>query len=474
MKKFFVLLITVMTAYNPAHSQNRIISYPAPEGVEMKKDFTVDVRTPDGKWQNVPTYMVKVDEVKETKHHVEKSSLGYFDFEGNAEVRIISHTAVKEARVRPLSYNIVPEITGDTIYFTLDTPRNLSIEVNGNIFHNLHLFANPIDKNTPKKKNNKNLIYFAPGVHQLSGDTLNIASGTTVYIAGGAVVRGTLQVHNAQNVKIKGRGIVHPLPKGAGVHIKQSKNIEVEGIITTQCPTGESDGVTIRNVKAISSYGWGDGMNVFASSNVLFDGVFCRNSDDCTTVYATRLGHKGSSRNIKMQNSTLWADVAHPIFIGIHGDAEGYDVIENIVYENIDILDHKEKQLDYQGCMAINGGDNNMIRNIRFENIRIEDFRQGQLVNIRIFYNKKYCKAPGLGIENILFKDITYNGKNAEISIISGYNEERKVKNIRFENLRINGAVISDDMPGKPSWYKTGDMSRIYIGEHTENITFVK
>ena len=34
------------------------------------------------------------------------------------------------------------------------------------------------------------------------------------------------------------------------------------------------------------------------------------------------------------------------------------------------------------------------------------------------------------------FKDITYNGENAELSIIAGYNEERKVKDIRFENLR--------------------------------------
>ena len=34
---------------------------------------------------------------------------------------------------------------------------------------------------------------------------------------------------------------------------------------------------------------------------------------------------------------------------------------------------------------------------------------------IRIFFNKKYCAAPGRGIENVLFKDITYNGENAEI-----------------------------------------------------------
>ena len=37
---------------------------------------------------------------------------------------------------------------------------------------------------------------------------------------------------------------------------------------------------------------------------------------------------------------------------------------------------------------------NMLVRNVRFENIRIENFRQGQLVNLRIFYNKKYCKAP--------------------------------------------------------------------------------
>ncbi|MCH5686341.1 hypothetical protein LWM68_20020 [Niabella sp. W65] len=98
-----------------------------------------------------------------------------------------------------------------------------------------------------------------------------------------------------------------------------------------------------------------------------------------------------------MKNATLWADVAHPIMIGIHGNAENPDTIQNLLYSNIDILDHKEAQLDYQGCFAINAGDNNWIKDVRFEDIRVEDFRQGQLLNIRIFYNKKYCKAPVQG-----------------------------------------------------------------------------
>lgn len=465
--------------YN-AWAQNRLITYPAPEGEEMKNDFVVDVREPGGEWKQVDTYAVKVDEVRDTKHHVEKASLGYFDFSGEVEVKVrFCHGNIETARVRPLSYGIVPTVTDSVLTFRLDRPRNLSVEVNGDIFHNLHLFANPIDVNNPlegttlkKLKLRRDLIYFGPGVHRLPGDTLNVPSGKTVYVAGGAVVKGCIRAVNVRDVKILGRGKVHPDGRGAGLSIVNSKNVLVEGLISTQCPTGGSDSVTIRNVKVISSYGWGDGLNVFASNNVLFDGVFCRNSDDCTTVYGTRMGFVGGCRNITMQNSTLWADVAHPIFIGIHGNVENPEVLENLNYVNIDILDHKEKQLDYQGCLAINAGDNNLIRHVRFENIRIENFRQGQLLNLRIFYNKKYCQAPGRGIEDVLFKDIVYTGSNAEVSQIIGYDKERRVKNIRFENLVINGVRIADNMPGKPTWYKTGDMARIFVGEHTERVTF--
>jgi hypothetical protein len=29
-------------------------------------------------------------------------------------------------------------------------------------------------------------------------------------------------------------------------------------------------------------------------------------------------------------------------------------------------------------------------------------------------------------------------------------------------------------MPGKPAWYNTGDMARIFIGEHVEGVVFRK
>lgn len=445
----------------------------APQGISLNNDFTVKVR-PEGKskWVLVPTYLVRVDEVRETKHHVEHASMATFDFSEKVEIAVTYNKGeIDSARVRPLSYDIPFTIEGNTLQFSLKKPANLSVEVNGDIFHNLHLFANPLDTFKVDKKN-PDLIYFGPGIHHVEGGEFRIPSGKTVYVAGGAVMMGRMLIENVHDVKLLGRGIIDPSVK-MGIRIANSRNVYVEGLVATQCATGGSDSVTIRNVKVISYFGWGDGMNVFSSRNVLFDRVFCRTSDDCTTVYGTRLGFEGPSSNITMQNSTLWADVAHPIFIGIHGNVDKPEILENLNYVNIDILDHKEKQLNYQGCLAINAGDENLIRNVRFEDIRIENFRQGQLVNLRIFFNEKYCKAPGRGIENVVFKNVSYAGNRAEISVIEGYDAQRKVRNIRFENLRINGQIISDDMPGKPKWYHTGDMARIYVGPHVEGVSFL-
>lgn len=463
-----------------------LVTYPAGPGVETLDDFTVQVRQPGEAWRPVAVYPMKVDEVRGTKHCAETASMAYFDFDGTVEVRVrYNKGAIAQSRIRPLSYGIAHTAADSTLTFTLDNPANLSVEVNDDIFHNLHLFANPLDSMRPSAREIKRagrkgsrLLYFGPGLHKIEGGSMKIPSGTTVYVDGGARVLGTLLADSVSDVTFCGRGEIHPAGRGAGIEVRNSRRIKADGVVVTQLPVGGSDSVSVSNVKAISYYGWGDGMNVFASNNVHYDRVFCRNSDDCSTVYATRKGFRGGCRNIAMENSTLWADVAHPIMIGLHGSATEIgldapaDTISDILYRNIDILDHQERQIDYQGCFGISCGDNNVVRRVTFDDIRVEDFRQGQLVNIRIFFNKKYCAAPGTSVSDVLFKDIEYNGRNAELSIIAGYDNTRKVSNITFDNLVINGQKISDDMPGKPKWYKTGDMARIFIGEHVENVVF--
>jgi hypothetical protein len=520
---------------------NQLVIYPVTEGMPLNADFTVKVRTQGQKWQSVPAYLVKVSQGVDTRPLALRvgepqsaqenlrgrsrkdmrpldSSIISFDFSGSVDVSITYNRGnIESTRIRPLSYSITPTVKSNTITFSLSQPHNISVEVNGDIFHNLQIFANPVEVARPDP-NDPNVIYYGPGIHQVGRVT--VPSGKTVYLAGGALVEGSFNVNHAENVHIVGRGILYQpntalptavrsnqprpqsVPPQAGaaqqpgttlqqgvtsqpavrgtrrdaIVIEYSKNVEVDGIIevpnTYSVLIGQSQNVAIRNIKSISAGENNDGIDVFTSSDVVVDGVFMRNADDNIAIYGHRWNYYGDTTNVTVQNSTLWAEVAHPILVGTHGDSASPDTLENIKFFNIDILDQREPQLNYQGCMSLNAGDSNLIRNVQFENIRVEDFREGQLVNLRVFFNKDYNTSPGRGIENVLFKDIVYNGTHANPSIIAGYDDSREIKNIVFETLKINGRVISNDMPGKPGYFKASDLARIFVGEHVDGLVF--
>lgn len=169
-----------------------------------------------------------------------------------------------------------------------------------------------------------------------------------------------------------------------------------------------------------------------------------RNSDDCIAIYGHRWDFYGDARNYTVTNSILWADIAHPINIGIHGNTEkGGEIIENLRFKNLDILEQDEDDPNYQGCMAITAGDLNLVRNVVFEDIRVDDFQEGQLFNLRVVYNSKYNTGPGRGIENVTFKNIRYTGTAFNPSVISGLDEKHEVNGVTFDGLFINGKEVN-------------------------------
>lgn len=486
-------------------------THQAPAGAPLKRDYDVFIQPRGHKeWTRIDTYMARVNAPDgDGKHRVSEISYAFFDFTGDVFVKVVcKNKKYRTVKVRPDYKGVIANVQNDsTVQFLLFQPENVSVEFDGSITDNLLLFtAKPCpDRNSAAKearKQQRRFVYVAPGfygrdrLHELqllvAGQTgavdtvsheglVHIPSHTTVYLAPGSYIEGTLAIEDKQDIAVLGRGICRPANGYEGVHVHRSRNILIDGVTLCTCPIGGSDGVTLRNVHSISHPGWGDGLNVFASSNVLFDRVFCRNSDDCTTAYATRKGFSGSVRNVRMTNSTLWADVAHPIFIGIHGDSQRMDSIVGLRYDNIDILCQSEPQIDYQGCLAINCGDNNLVKDVTFDNIRIENIRQGSILQVKVGYNSKYCTAPGRGVEDILFRNIRYYGYGGQegiphhepsMSLILGYDSRRTVRNVRFEGLRINGRLIHDNMPGKPKWYKTSDMANIYVNDHVDGLSF--
>ena len=472
MNRFFTTMALCLATLSVL-SADRLVTAKAPVGIELKHDFEVKARTSNGEWKSIDTYAFKVDRVAEAKHNVEITSVAKFEFDGKVEVQVKSVAQdIKSFKIRPNSYGIEAKQEGNTLTFSLDLPRYISVEINGNIYQNLQLFADNILEK-PKVKKKKDLMYFGPGVHDFKGDSIHIPSGKTVFIDNGAVIKGWLSTYGSRDVKILGPGIVMP-GRHEGIMVRYSKNVYIDGPLTTQLPIGGSDSVTVKNTKVMSWYGWGDGFNIFASNNIRQEHIFARTSDDCSTIYCTRKNYHGGCSNVTIKDFVMWADVAHPIMIGLHSETHEDEVIDNVLYDGIEILEHAENQIDYQGCIGINNGDNITVKNVTFQNFNIDNIRRGMLFNIRVCYNKKYCSAPGRGIQDITLRNIAYRGSAPNMGIIAGYDQSRMVKNVRFENLTINGKLISDDMPGKPRWYKTADMANIYVNDHVEGLKFSK
>lgn len=468
MTRTILSITALLCATVIAWGQNSVQVVAAPEGANLKDTYSVRVRVPGGVWQKVDTYAFAVAHNGVPQRTVDTVSVAPFSFEGEVEVEITHLKAdIDSFRVRPLSYGIEARQQGRTLSLKLTRPRYLSIECNGDIFDNLHLLADSLCS-PPAHAD----ITFAPGLHKIDGDSLLIPSNSTVYIAPGAVVKGWLCVADAEDVRVLGQGIILPSDGHGGVEVRRSRRVLVDGPLTTRLPIGESDSVEMRNAKVFSSFAWGDGFNLYGCSYIRQHHLFARTSDDCSTVYCTRMGYHGSSHHIRISDAVYWPDVAHPIMIGIHGDIDKNEEVHHVVYEDIDVLEHCEYQVDYQGCIAINDGDNVLVHDLTFKNFRIESMREGMLLNLRVCFNQKYCRAPGRGISNITLSNISYTGAKPNIGIITGYNEERVIEGLHFEGLTVNGLPVYDAMPERPTWYKTADFAPFFIGEHVHDVTF--
>jgi len=489
-----------------------ITTYAAPAGAPLKHDYDVFIQPRGQKeWTKIDTYMAKVNAPQaDGTHKISEISYSFFDFTGDVFVRVVTkNKKFNSARIRPDYRGTIANVQNDSVVqFLLFQPENVSVEFDNDITNNLLVFTSKPtiskeDAEKAAKAQGRDFRYYAPGLYM--EETIKVPSNTTVYLDGGSYFLGTFAVEDAENVSILGRGIARPQNGYEGCHIYRSKNVFIDGLILNTCPIGESSHVTLHDVRSISHPQWGDGLNIFGGcSDILYDRVFCRNSDDCTTAYATRKfsanreqnqagldsaeaqpeldrqvkGFNGSVRNVRMTNSTLWADVAHPIFIGLHGNPQVGDSIVNLRYDNLDIICQAEPQVDYQGCLAINCGDGNYVKDVVFDNIRIEMpdqvAKQASITQVKVGWNQKYCKAPGLGVKDITFRNIRYYGTQPNMSVITGYDAMHMVKDVTFEGLKINGKAIYDDMPDKPKWYQTADYVPMFVGSHVEKLIFKK
>ncbi len=442
-----------------------VVTYPAPQGAAKANDFAVKV---NGK--EIFVYDSQV------------AAFAYFSFGGKATVSVIPDRNVEKVDIRPKSRAVAYSVEGRTMTFELDRPCNLSVEINGDIKRPLFLFANPLEQDPPKPSDG-NVRYFEAGKIHEAGE-IKLTSGQTLYIAGGAIVRGRIRAEGAKNIRVLGRGILDGSDrdyKTQMVKLSGCSNVEFNGIIVfnsfgwTLVPV-KSDNVRFFDVKVVGWRDNDDGVDIVGCHNLSVESCFLRTKDDCIAVKASPAyfeeGESGlcNVEGIRVIDSVLWnAEWGNAMEIGFELQT---GTIRDVLFRNCDII-HVERG----GTFTIHNGDFATVENVRFENIRVEDSRD-KLIELRVglsIYsadcpwefarqNPQRKKSP-LGqwlaldaeqqqkhaacrghIRNVHFKDIAVTGPELAKSYLRGYDDTHSVEDVVIENLQFNGwRIMSPD-----------------------------
>ena len=438
-----------------------VIVYPAPAGEELSKDYAIEV---DG--QKAPVCLARVapqepakrwkgmDDKANSAQYYEMASFASFDMQEPVNVVVTCPKPVQSACVLPKSAGIVPEVKDGKITFRLSKPMPLTVEVNGTWVNALHIFANPPEADPPKK-DDPNVIYFGPGIHEISH--LEVKSGMTLYIAGGAVVRGIIKpdekfhisgysglktyqpliVLQGSNITVRGRGIIDGT--GCTTHSKHmlsvcGPDITLEGIIlrdssTWTIPIRRSDRVTVRNLKLIGYRANSDGIDICNSRDVLVEKCFIRTLDDLIVIKSDK--DQGPVKQIVARDCVLWNEVAHAVSVG----AELREDVDDVLFENCDII----HDLGREWAMRVYHCDAATISNIRFENIRVEETRR--LISVWIGKAVWTRDAERGHIKSVVFKDVNVAGEKPVIEL-KGFDTGHIVEDVQFRNIVINNKPL--------------------------------
>jgi hypothetical protein len=484
-KMFFLLLSVGLVITSCKYSKRDVVVYNAPEGEALNEKFKVTVNGID-----VPVYNARIcTEDIQGRHRAgiialadsayEITGFASFDLKkGPVKVSISVNDLIATAKILPSSFEIIPTIKGKTLTFEVDKPQHVTVEINGDHIRSLHLFVNPEEKDIPDP-NDPDVIYFGQGIHEVT--SVPVGDNQTVYIAGGAIVRGVLDendpsrrkasfVIRGKNITFRGRGIFDQgqIPRAKG---RQTMNVKVdgfnmEGVILCNSSIwtvslNECNDVHIDNIKIFGHRANSDGIDISACIDVLVENCFLRTWDDLIVVKTLR-GVTQEARRIHVRKCVLYNEIAHALSIG----AEITQDVEDVLFEDCDIIgDHGR-----EWTLRIYHTDAATVRNVRFENLRIEEsVRFASLwINSAIWTTD----SERGHIKDVVFKDITVNNSGYQLHKdfeFLGYDADHAVNNVLIENVVINGRKVTQkDIKINPG---IGCKEGICMNEFVYNVT---
>lgn len=443
MKLYNYLYTLVLIGIVSTATTAKVITYSPPAEIQKNRtEFMASSRhyqvevVQDGRV--TPCFVYEMQALQYT--NVSKTTAwAQFDFEGPVTVRVTRLEApVKFCQVLPSSKNITVRKEGNRVEFDLERPGQFSVEFQQGvrIDHPLLIFADPLEKNVPSP-DDPGVIYFKPGIHTLE-ERLHIPSGKTVYLAGGAYVKGQFTANGQENLRIRGRGILsgEDFAVRTGSHmvtLSDVENVVIEGITIIHAPkwcvrlSGRNH--IVRNVKMMGWWFSTDGVQT--GDNGLIEDCFFKVNDDTIKLY---------NSNTTARRNVIWQMENGSAFM--IGWSRGADESNFHAYDcDVIRVEHEWDNENLAVFCAVHGGSGHMRRYL-YEDIRIENS------NWRIFRivtkpNRWAGWNPERGnISDIVFRNISFTGQQRVRSLFMGHDQNHRIWDFSFDNLVINGEKI--------------------------------
>ena len=421
----------------------------APRALKENRDYAVTYAFGDGGGALYTAAAVVNDRYTDLTYATKEMSFCSFDCDFSEPVTLRVRPAIprESVEIRPMSLDLSYEFDGEELVVTVDRPMKFSVEFDGDLYHNLFVYANaPVEVPEGEK-----VKAFTAGSYDLS--KIELREGETLYIDGDAVLYGALEA-KGRGITVTGRGIIsgeklNHDPEKPRCHLALFDNCDnlcVEGILLLDSPgwtfvTHGGKQIRVSNLKQICWNHNSDGFDICGSEDVLIEDCFIRNWDDSISLKS----FGGDNKRIIMRNCTLWADRAHNMLIGPEAKTGAPNTFRDILFENIDVLEHKEFSQDFQGVMAIFCADDAVFENITWRNIRIERMSYGRVFDFR--YVTLFADTVGTSCKNVTMENISCVAPVPFRSRILGLDADHTMDGIHLKHFLLHAHPITADDP---------------------------
>jgi len=428
-------------------------TYPSPDNQFRSPDYAVRV-TQAGRTQESFVYRHEHQDEKLRERDTDFNHWTTFSFSGPVEIEVVRLTgAAAGCTILPSVRAIVPRIQDRIARFTLDRPAKLFVRFPGAEENPLFVFADAPEENIPDRRD-PDVIWFEAGKVSDIGERFLLKTGQTVYIPGGAYVKGTLAAEDASHVTIRGRGILSGLgyarrPSVSGIPYNsvqlngRGDHQLVEGITITNpqhfciLSRGQLD---VRNVKLFGWWhqtdGWGGGDNSTITDS------FMKVNDDNVKFY----GKNQVARNLVLYQQINGA----PFQLGWGGASQN---AQDCLAEDIDLV----------ACGAATRTDREA--NQAFLNLRNQS--PGSVIaGVTLRRIRADCDVPMLigliqvkgKVANILLEDVTITGRQHGKNFLRTEGDG-SITGVRLQQVVVGGQSWTAQDPAL--WSTTGQVAPI-------------